>query len=300
VDDLVSCMCLIGSFRMESGDFNVARQSFLQAFNVLNMHVNEVNPELSHRVYANLAGMSRSTSDMSHWVDNAHLLGREAGTPINRVYLSLLYCSPSMLRDPKNKPLPLNLYIPQEQRLPQNDLVLYQRMLVEFDEAEEIISLEESKINVIGDYITSFKMIVYGCRSLVLAQFGCREQAIICAEKCIKYAQSLKQTAIYFAMALGLAYALQVCKSLNRTHLLNEGIPIMESYRPFYPIVTEILNILNLDLNTSPFPNIKEQMPIEVKKDNSQVFYNENVNQNPHPIFQNVNNIPHFEGEYSI
>jgi len=278
IDNLISCLCLVGTFRIESGDFNMARQLYLQAFNILNMHVNDVNPEISHRVYANLSGMSRSTSDMSHWVDNAHLLGNEAGTSINRVHLSILYCSPSMLRDPKNKPLPPHLYIPEENTLRENDSVLYGRMLIEFDDTEEVINQEEAKREndaVYLDYITSYKMIVYGCRSLVLAQCGCKDQALLCAEKSIHYAKNLKHHATYFAMTLGLAYALQVCKCLGNTILSNDGMVILESYRGFYPVVNEIINILSHDGNSNLFggptmATIKEENKI---KDIPQSFF---------------------------
>jgi len=212
--------------------------------------VNEVKSDIAHRIYANLAGMSRNTSDMSHWVDNAHLLGREAGTSVNRVFLSLSFCSPSMLRDPKNKPLPPSLYIPEDQSLlAPNDLVLYERMLAELEETEDIVLNEEKMVDQsFMDYINSYKMIIYGCRSLVLAQFGCKSQAKICAEKSIQFAKSfINQNPVYFAMALGLAYAVQVCKFLNHTSVYEEGLALIEPYRNYFPIVNEILAIITHD-----------------------------------------------------
>jgi hypothetical protein len=260
-DDIISSLCAVGAFKVQAGEFNSARQFYLQAFNVLNMHVSDVNPIVSHSVYANLAGMSRSTSDMSHWVDNAHLLGREAGTLVNRVFLSLLYCSPSMLRDPKNKPLPPYVFIPDNHSIPENDLLLFKGMLVEFDETEDLIQETEKSKEVHGqsdifdDYINSYYLIIYGCRSLVLAQCGYKDQAQECSEKCLQFARSMKQCAFYFAMALGLSYALQVLKTLGHSQL-SEGIPMLETFRSRYPVVAEMINILYAPPPETLDPNV--------------------------------------------
>jgi hypothetical protein len=248
-NDLISCLYLFSYYKVQSGEFDIGRQALYYAYNILNMYVNEVNPSISHRIYANMAGMARSTIDMTHWIDNAHLLGIDANTPINRVYSSLLFCSPSLLRDPKNKPLPSNIYVPDVHNLSQEDLMLYQRMLIEFDETEEIIMKTESgsctqNDVILTDYINSFKMIIYGCRALVLTQCSCIDQAIVCAETSIKYACSLKKQATFFSMALGLSYALLVCKCIGNNELLNMGYPILESYKDIYPLIKDILIIL--------------------------------------------------------
>lgn len=105
----------------------MARLCVMQALALTNMHVNIVSPRVAHRVYAHMAGLSRSTADMTHWVGNAHLLGAEAATPINRVTLSLLFCSPSMLRDPLNRPFPPTLHLPTTPlAAKQKDVLLYQ------------------------------------------------------------------------------------------------------------------------------------------------------------------------------
>jgi hypothetical protein len=246
-NDLIACLYLFNYYKVQSGEFDVARQTLYYAYNILNMYVNEVNPCISHRIYANMAGMARSTIDMTHWIDNAHLLGIEANTPINRVYSSLLFCSPSLLRDSKNKPLPSNIYVPDVQSLSQEDLMLYQRMLIEFDETEEIIIKTEGNCEgnpVLNDYLTSFKMIIYGCRALVLTQCAFIDQALTCAESAIKFAVQLKRQANYFSMALGLSYALLVCKCIGNTELINIGFPILESYKDTYPLIKEIISIL--------------------------------------------------------
>jgi len=91
-------------------------------------------------------------------------------------------------------------------------------------------------------------MIIYGCRSLVLAQFGCKSQALICAEKSIQFAKSLiNQNPIYFAMSLGLAYAVLVCKCLNHTSFFQEGLALLEPYRNYFPIVNEVMAIITHD-----------------------------------------------------
>jgi len=284
-DDIISCLCLIGSFKVQSGEFNSARQFYLQAFNFLNMHVSDVSPLVSHRVYANLAGMSRSTSDMTHWVDNAHLLGRDAGTLVNRVFLSLLYCSPSMLRDPKNKPLPPHVFIPDNQTIPETDLILFKGMLMEFDETEQLISEAEKnkpmegQTEVYDDYINSYKLIIYGCRSLVLAQIGYKDQAQGYAEKCLQFSKSMKQCAFYFAMALGLSYALQVLKALGHNQL-SEALPILETFRSRYPIVGEMIHIIYSLPPESPFTgNVPEKDETKlVNKEPKIEFFNSNGN----------------------
>jgi hypothetical protein len=48
-DQLVSCMTLYGSYLMESADFNSARLCFSQAYNIHNIHVNQISPSVSHR-----------------------------------------------------------------------------------------------------------------------------------------------------------------------------------------------------------------------------------------------------------
>jgi hypothetical protein len=257
-NDIISCLYLFSYYKVQSGEFDVARQTLYYAYNILNMYVNEVNPCISHRIYANMAGMARSTIDMTHWIDNAHLLGMEANTPINRVYSSLLFCSPSLLRDPKNKPLPSNIYVPDVQNLSQEDLMLYQRMLIEFDETEEIIMKTEGNCEsnpILNDYINSFKMIIYGCRALVLTQCACIDQAIVCAESSIKFACSLKKQASFFSMALGLSYALLVCKCIGNNELLNMGFPILESYKDMYPLIKDVIIILQEKDETQKLPD---------------------------------------------
>jgi hypothetical protein len=268
-DDIISSLCLIGAFKVQSGEFNSARQFYLQAFNFLNMHVSEVVPSLSHRVYANLAGMSRSTSDMTHWVDNAHLLGREAGNLSNRVFLSLFYCSPSLLRDPKNKPIPPGIFIPDNQTAPENDLILFKGMLLEFDDTEQLISEAEKnrpmeQQEVFDDYINSYKMILSGCRSLVLAQIGLKEQSQNFAEKCLQLAKSMKQCAFYFEMAIGLSYAIQVLKALGLNNQISEALPILEIFRSRFPVVAEIIHILYAP-PPEPFPPVNLHGNVSVK-----------------------------------
>jgi len=256
-DTLVACATLLGVLKLESGDFNGARLNFIQAYNVLNMNVSQVTARVAHRLYAHLAGMSRSTIDMNHWLSNAHSLGPEASTPINRVILSLLYCSPSLLRDPKNKVIPLFLQIPSNSaQVPLKDQTLYKNMLRELDETEAMIwDSEVTKDNsASSDYITSFKIIIDGCRSMVFAQSGYADQASICAEKCIRDNKSLQARVSYWALPVTLAYSLQVVKTLNNQALFNEGIPLLSLYAEHYPIVTQIVQILstkNLEANPS-------------------------------------------------
>jgi len=254
-DTLVACATLLGVLKLESGDFNGARLCFIQAFNVLNMNVSEVTPRVAHRLYAHLAGMSRSTIDMNHWLSNAHSLGSEASTPINRVILSLLYCSPSLLRDPKNKPIPLFLQIPQNStQVSIKDQTLYKNMLRELDETEAMIwESDASKDNQTADYITSFKIIIDGCRSMVFAQSGYADQAAICAEKCIRDCKSLQARISYWALPVTLAYSLQVVKTLNNQALFNEGLPLLSLYAEHYPIVNQMVQILSSkNLETNP------------------------------------------------
>jgi len=256
-DTLVACATLLGVLKLESGDFNGARLNFIQAYNVLNMNVSQVTARVAHRLYAHLAGMSRSTIDMNHWLSNAHSLGPEASTPINRVILSLLYCSPSLLRDPKNKVIPLFLQIPSNSaQVPLKDQTLYKNMLRELDETEAMIWDSEvtKDNNASSDYITSFKIIIDGCRAMVFAQSGYADQASICAEKCIRDSKSLQARVSYWALPVTLAYSLQVVKTINNQALFNEGLPLLSLYAEHYPIVTQIVQILstkNLEANPS-------------------------------------------------
>lgn len=149
---------------MESADFNSARLCFSQAYNLHNIHINQITGSVSHRLYAHLAGMSRGTPDMSHWVIDSHLLGPAANTPVNRVVLCVLYCSPSMLRDPHNKPLPTALFIPDSiMQIPYDDSVLYREMLDEVNETIELVKrLENSTTPDPPLYITVYNAVIYG------------------------------------------------------------------------------------------------------------------------------------------
>jgi hypothetical protein len=249
-DILVSTLVMLGVFKIETYDFNGARICFVQAYNILNMNIGDVTPQVSHRLFAHMAGMSRSTKDMTHWVNSAHALGAGGSTPINRVMLSLLYCSPSMLRDPKNKPLPTELYVPASQNLlHSNDLALYQKMLREFDDTDDVVWETEQRnkqqnMETPPDYLFVYKLITEGCRSLVLAQCGFREQALGCAVKCIQYSKILQGRISFWAIPLALAYAVQVSASLNNLNLFQDGLSLFEYFPHYYGFLPPIYHTL--------------------------------------------------------
>jgi len=138
--------------------------------------------------------------------------------------------------------------------------------------------------NINKELLLSYRMIVYGCRSLVLAQCGYKDQALECADKSIQSAKSIKTSVVYFAMALGLTYALQVCKSLGSSNLLNEGMNILDPFRTYYPIVCEIMNILSSDTYTFNTNNLQIKEESKIKGQNLQIplFI---INSNPNPYF---------------
>eukprot|EP01130_Rhizamoeba_saxonica_P007518 TRINITY_DN3040_c0_g1_i1.p1 TRINITY_DN3040_c0_g1~~TRINITY_DN3040_c0_g1_i1.p1 ORF type:complete len:554 (-),score=86.20 TRINITY_DN3040_c0_g1_i1:168-1829(-) len=291
-DKLVSCLYLLSTYEMQSAKFNSARTYISQAYNILNMHVNEITPMVSHRLYAHLAGMSRSTNDMSHWVDNAHLLGTEACSPINRVLLALFYCSPSMLRDPKNEPLPAAILVPLDSKyLPDKDLILYQHMIHELEDTEEYIwNYQKTFPNgpISDNYYHSFTMIVEGCRSLVLAQLGCKEPAKIACQKVMDIAKIIRGSVIYFPLVLGLSYALQVCKTYEFTELYHQGRQVMDNhYSNIYPVVEKIKSILANTETVSHTGSVKEeQSPIQHYQQNPMQFAYHL------PIVPNAQNVP--------
>jgi hypothetical protein len=152
------------------------------------------------------------------------------------------------LRDPKNKAIPLFLQIPQNStQVPLKDQNLYKNMLRELDETESMIwESDASKDNsTASDYIMSFKIIIDGCRSMVFAQSGYADQAVICAEKCIRDTKSLQARVSYWALPVTLAYSLQVVKTLNNQALFNEGLPLLSLYADNYPIVNQMIQILS-------------------------------------------------------
>eukprot|EP01130_Rhizamoeba_saxonica_P001423 TRINITY_DN11283_c0_g1_i1.p1 TRINITY_DN11283_c0_g1~~TRINITY_DN11283_c0_g1_i1.p1 ORF type:complete len:601 (-),score=60.54 TRINITY_DN11283_c0_g1_i1:52-1854(-) len=261
-DQIISCLYLLILHCVQNSDFLQARTYVSLAYNLLNMHVNEVAPNVSHRLYAHLAGMSRSTSDMSHWVDNAHLLGMEGCTPFNRTILALSYCGTSMLRDPRDNPLPAGIHVPVDIKyLHENDRILYQHMLQELNETEEYIwqykSIGQYYQKISEEYYQSFAVILEGCRALIYTQIGARDYAFRSCRNAIDIINTIISFDItYFYLILGLSYAVQVCKTYDFKELYQEGLKVLESYQHLYPIMQKILHIIK---STEVSPNANNQ-----------------------------------------
>jgi len=178
--------------------------------------------------------------------------------------LSLLYCSPSMLRDPKNKPLASELFIPPSQNLLQpNDLALYQKMLREFDDTDDLIwdteqrTKQQNPMEGPSDYLFAYKLIIEGCRSLVLAQCGFKEQALASADKCIQFCKILQGRITFWALPLALAYAIQVSGAMNSLLLFQDGLSLLEYFPAYFMFIPPMYHTLTFRI----IPFMPSHMP---------------------------------------
>eukprot|EP01125_Pyxidicula_operculata_P020535 TRINITY_DN760_c0_g1_i1.p1 TRINITY_DN760_c0_g1~~TRINITY_DN760_c0_g1_i1.p1 ORF type:complete len:459 (+),score=93.71 TRINITY_DN760_c0_g1_i1:1069-2445(+) len=271
-DHLVAAMSLLGDLKIETNDFNGARTTILHAYSVLNMHVSHVSPAIAHRLYSHMAGVSRSTVDINHWVSNAHLLGKEGNSPLNLVMLSLFYCSPCLLRDPRNRPIPNILQIPISQiHLKQKDVMLYQKMLSEIEETENVLYQSDpysrggavhpedhmgdaSDGNLSMDQLLCFRVILTGCRALVLAQCGYQDESLSSAEKCLAFGHQIQNRVMFWPIPVAISYALMVFKSFSQMSSFHTGITMLESFAGHFGIVPPILSLLTSKVG-GPFEN---------------------------------------------
>lgn len=253
-DDLVAGMVYLILLLVQADEFNFARLCVIEGYNLLNQHVHGVTPHVAHRLLTHLAGMSRSTQDMVHWVTRAHLLGPDAATPVNRVLLALFFCSPGMLRDPLNRPIPVRLHVPAQPLREGGDAHLYQLMLRELDETEAALdeaAHELSQGHVAGTRamrttpaaIGTFRFIVASCRALVLAQCGWREAALAAAERGLQLAQA-HVGPTFWIVPLALAYCGLVARSLAQPHLAQDALTLLRRYAPRFPLTLRMMDMI--------------------------------------------------------
>jgi hypothetical protein len=188
---------------------------------------------------------------MIHWVSRAHALGPSAATPVNRVLLALFYCSPGMLRDPLNRPIPTGLHGPARPLTDGKDFQLYQLMLQELDDTERYVAVREAVASLPPFRVSRFESVTFrfvlsGCRALVLAQCGWREEALEAAQRGLVLAKERDEAAgpVYWIMPLALSYCGLVGRSLGHDSLAVEAVAIMRRYAPRFPLTLRMIDIL--------------------------------------------------------
>jgi len=245
---IVSSLCLLIDLQIQEGDFKKARRIILDAYEVLDSHMDLVHPMVAHRVYSFMAGFSRNKGDLSHWVENANILGIESSTPINRVFLSFYQCSPGLLRSDGNILYPDNLSFPSSRNYADHfELVYFQQMITELMNTEEIVAsyaAQHYSDPLIAEYANCCYVVIHGCRSIIYAQSGNANNAYVCANKTFEYANLLKGEIVFQLIPLSLAYALKVLLSLGSFPIFEEGMRYLDVYSNCYPVVRSAIKSL--------------------------------------------------------
>jgi len=182
----------------------------------------------------------------------AHALGPAAATPANRVLLGLFYCSPGLLRDPLNRPIPTALHVPPMPLADGKELQLFQLMLQELDDTDRDLAVKEQQpalplpFRVTRSDGLTFRSVLSSCRALVLAQCGWREAALDAAQRGLTLARERDDGAgpVYWIMPLALSYCGLVGRSLGQHSLATEAVSIMRRWAPRFPLTLRMIDIL--------------------------------------------------------
>jgi len=245
---VVSSLCLLIDLLIQEGDFKKARRIILDAFEVLDSHIELIHPMITHRVYSFMAGFSRNKSDLSHWVDNANGLSLESSTPINRVFLSFFQCSPGLLRSEGDILFPDSLNFPNSRNIGDHfEVMYYQQMITELLHTEElVVSYTEQHFAdpLISEYANCCYVVIHGCRAIAYAQSGNANNAYLYANKTFEFASLLKGDIVFQLIPISIAYALKVLLSLGSFPVFEEGMRFLDVYSNCYPIVRSAIKSL--------------------------------------------------------
>eukprot|EP01129_Flabellula_baltica_P002444 TRINITY_DN12258_c0_g1_i1.p1 TRINITY_DN12258_c0_g1~~TRINITY_DN12258_c0_g1_i1.p1 ORF type:complete len:480 (-),score=92.58 TRINITY_DN12258_c0_g1_i1:108-1511(-) len=247
-DQIISALCLLIDFKLQQGEFKSARKCALEAYSLLDSNVDKVPQLLAHRVYSYMAGLSRSKSDISHWIGNACRLGVEVAIPINRVFMSFFHASSGILRENRNNLFSDSINFPTDKfQLSEIDSVHFQEIITQLCDTEEYINqyyAAHSGEQIVEEYTNCCLLVVYACRALIFAQTGSPEKAYLCATKTFQYGGALKGEIVFLLMPLALTYALKVLLALGDFDNFEDGMRYLEVYSNCYPIVERAIKEL--------------------------------------------------------
>jgi len=258
-DVYISSLCLLIDLEMQIGEFVNARRCVLQLFNTFDSCSDEIHPMLSHRVYAYMAGISRNKSDLHHWVENANNLSIESCTPINRVFLSFFHCSPGLLRSKNGKLFSEDLKFPENRNKIETSAIFhYQEMITELMTTEEVV-MQYKNANLGNDMVTEYAnaclTVVYGCRAIVFAMSGNRNNAYICASRTLEITSALGGHVMFQLVPISIAYALKVLLHIGYHPMFEEGMEYLNQCSNCYPNVDSFI----MHLRSSSFELKNEQ-----------------------------------------
>jgi len=258
-DIYISSLCLLIDVKMQMGEFTTARRIVLQLFNIFDACCNEIHPMLAHRVYSYMSGISRNQRDMQHWIDNAKNLSAESSTPINRVFLSFFHCSPGLLRSKTGSVFSDDLRFPENRNtLDSFEIFHLQEMITELMTTEDVImQYKTSNLgnHLVDEYTNACLVVVYGCRSLVFARSGNRNNAYICANKTLEMCSVLVGNVIFQLIPFAISYALKVLLHIGYHPMFEKGLEYLKVYSNFYPNVNSL--VMNLRSSSFELTNTK-------------------------------------------